>query len=235
MQMEVKTEVYTCKSDVNYSETYGIPDLEKTYGINFTNRDKFNKLDPLDGVVKVGSKVKKGDYVVGKFSPIYENYVDAMTENRMNLLSNGKQFLFYNRFESYNKEDPAQVVQVYFYMNSVYITYAFMKDLKLVIDFSNRHGQKGVIGGIVPEIDLPFCPLTGMTPDIIINSLAFPSRMTIGQILEEVLGQFGAHLGEIWNATTFEGSNVEYSKQILTENGYSQLEKNYYIMVKMVN
>lgn len=53
---------------------------------------------------------------------------------------------------------------------------------------SNRHGQKGVVR-VIPTVDMPWCPADGIIPDAIINPFAFPSRMTMGMIMEMLVGR----------------------------------------------
>lgn len=69
--------------------------------------------------------------------------------------------------------------------------------------FSSRHGQKGVCSRLYPTVDLPFSELGGLTPDVIINPHAFPSRMTIGMFVESMAGKAGALHGIAQDGTPF--------------------------------
>lgn len=68
--------------------------------------------------------------------------------------------------------------------------------------FSSRHGQKGVLSVIWPSENMPFTE-SGMVPDVIINPNAFPSRMTIGMLVESMAGKAGATHGYFPDSTPF--------------------------------
>ena len=85
--------------------------------------------------------------------------------------------------------------------------------------FSSRHGQKGTIGNIIPECDMPFTK-DGVKPDIIINPHAIPSRMTIGQLKETLLGKVLIELGLFGDGTSFESMDVSVISKHLLNCGY---------------
>ena len=75
--------------------------------------------------------------------------------------------------------------------------------------FASRHGQKGVLSIQWPDVNMPYSAATGMRPDLLINPHAFPSRMTIGMLLESMGAKAGALRGEFVDATPFQKCNVK--------------------------
>lgn len=86
--------------------------------------------------------------------------------------------------------------------------------------FSSRHGQKGVCGLIVQQEDMPFND-QGINPDIIMNPHGFPSRMTVGKMIELLAGKAGVLSGKLQYGTAFGGSKVDDMSRILIEKGFS--------------
>ena len=88
--------------------------------------------------------------------------------------------------------------------------------------FCSRCGQKGTVGQLIPERDMPFTK-NGLKPDIIINPHALPSRMTIGQLIETVVGKAGLEYGAFGDCTAFNnrGSKIEEFGKLLTKVGYN--------------
>lgn len=92
--------------------------------------------------------------------------------------------------------------------------------------FSSRHGQKGVCGIIVQQEDMPFSD-QGISPDIIMNPHGFPSRMTVGKMIELLAGKAGVMAGKLQYGTAFGGSKVEDMSRILIDHGFNYSGKDY--------
>jgi DNA-directed RNA polymerase II subunit RPB2 len=85
----------------------------------------------------------------------------------------------------------------------------------------SRHAQKGSVGISLPTEDMPFTK-DGIQPDIIINPNAIPSRMTIGQLFECVLGKASVLSGHLSDATPFENVDIEEAKKVLKQHGFEE-------------
>ena len=85
--------------------------------------------------------------------------------------------------------------------------------------FATAHGQKGVIGAIVPESDIPFTA-NGVRPDVIFNPHGLPSRMTVGYLLELLAGKVGCLRGETVDGTSFSGEGKKELEAQLTKLGF---------------
>ena len=89
---------------------------------------------------------------------------------------------------------------------------ATKRKLKVGDKMAGRHGNKGIVSTIVPEIDMPYTK-EGRVVDIVLNPLGVPSRMNIGQILEVHLGLIGKKLGEQIQEI-FESKRADYLKEL---------------------
>jgi DNA-directed RNA polymerase beta subunit len=85
--------------------------------------------------------------------------------------------------------------------------------------FSSKHGQKGVVGLIADEKDMPV-GTRGTIPDLILNPHSIPTRMTIGDLIEMIAGKSAALNGEFVNGTPFSGTNIDGIKETLIKCGF---------------
>ena len=168
------------------------PDASKTRGMKLANYDKLT----ADGIVPENTLLENRDIIIGKALPIRGAKNDAAQIAK-----------YTDQSKMFRTTEEAYVDKNYTGRNGD--GYQFCKTRvrttrKPVIGdkFSSRHGQKGTIGNIIPESDMPFTA-NGLRPDLIINPHAIPSRMTIAQLKETVLGKALIELGMFGDGTSF--------------------------------
>lgn len=165
-----------------------------------------------NGVARIGYSVEPGDVLISKTK---ENRVTGRIEIDNVRVGIGERGVV-DRILIDKNEEGLTLVKVK------------IRDVRLSTDpiigdkFASRHAQKGTIGLIVPEEDMPFNPITGMRPDILINPLAIPSRMTIAKLMEIVASKVGALRGERVNATGFDNFDIRTFEENLVQYGYER-------------
>ena len=174
------------------------PDPTKTKGMKFGNYNKINS----QGVIPEDTIVENRDIIIAKILPIKENRNDHT-----------KIIKYEDQSRIYRTDEESYIDKNYIERNGD--GYNFCKVRIRIVrkpvigdKFSSRHGQKGTIGNIIPEADMP-CTANGIKPDIIINPHAIPSRMTIGQLKETVLGKVLLQLGLFGDGTSFGGLELK--------------------------
>lgn len=174
-----------------------------------------------DGIAGVGERVDSGDVYVNKQIPVnaHDQSASAMAN------AQGSALGYKNAPLKYKTPVPSYIDQVL--LADTDSDQTLIKTLlrqtrrpELGDKFSSRHGQKGVCGLIVQQEDMPFNDL-GINPDIIMNPHGFPSRMTVGKMIELLAGKAGVISGSLQYGTAFGGSKVDDMSRILMENGFS--------------
>jgi DNA-directed RNA polymerase subunit B len=152
-----------------------------------------------DGIVNRETAVQAGDVLVGKVSPL--RFFGPM-ESFMVETENKRETSETIRYGEDGVVDNVILSETSNGNKLVKINVRSRRLPELGDKFASRHGQKGVISLVVPEEDMPFTS-SGITPDIILNPHAIPSRMTIGQLMEIIAAKLSALSGKAIDASAF--------------------------------
>jgi len=186
-------------------------------GIRGYRGEQYYRFLEEDGVVSVEAEVSGGDVLIGRISPprFLEEYKEfeirgpTMRDSSVDM-----------RPSENGVVDAAFITETNEGSKLVKVRVRDERIPELGDKFASRHGQKGVIGMVVAQEDMPFS-VDGIIPDIIINPHAFPSRMTIGQFLESIAGKVGAARGEPMDGTPFINKKGDELKHMLISHGFS--------------
>lgn len=170
-----------------------------------------------DGIVYPEAELKAGDVVIGKISPpkfMLEmeeiSFARTKKENSTTIRQN-EEGIVDSVFITVDGEGH-KLVQVRMRDNRI---------PEIGDKFASPHGQKGVIGLIVPEEDMPFTA-RGIKPDIIFNPHGIPSRLTVGYLIELIAGKTGCLKAKYIDGTAFQKNKVEEFEKALKELGFRE-------------
>jgi DNA-directed RNA polymerase subunit B' len=168
-----------------------------------------------DGIVYLEAAMDSGEVLVGKTSP--PKFLSDMGE--MSIAKVKKENSTSIRQEEKGVVDAIFITEDAEANKIIQVRTRDTRIPEIGDKFSTPHGQKGVVGAIVPETDIPFTS-RGLKPDIIFNPHGIPGRMTVGYLLELIAGKVGCLSGKIIDGTAFGERNLEDLEKQLTELGF---------------
>jgi len=191
------------------NDYFGMPD------INDREKDLYRHLDSR-GLPIVGSYITEKDAIIGKI------------RKRSSLSDKGRDvnISYFANFMETGIVDRVDVVYDNNIIKRVFVRIKNYRSPSIGDKFAARCSQKGTLGRILNKEDMPFTQ-DGLIPDIIINSHSFPSRMTMGMIIEMLVSKVGALTGERYNASPFKPFNIKDFMRVLKEYGFSSSGKEY--------
>ncbi len=167
-----------------------------------------------DGIVYPEAEINEGEVMIGKMSP-----PKFLSEAREISVKTKKESSVTMRQEEKGIVDAVFITEDAEGNKIVQIRTRDSRIPELGDKFATPHGQKGVIGMIVPQEDVPFTS-KGVRPDVIFNPHGLPSRMSVGYLLEMIAGKVGSLNGEVIDGTCFSGAGKKELEEQLKNLGF---------------
>jgi DNA-directed RNA polymerase, subunit B'' (EC 2.7.7.6) len=187
----------------------------------YRREEVYESLDE-DGIVNPETEVDSDDVIVGKTSP--PKFLGGGGEEMKMGLAERRETSLTVRHGEQGVIDKVMLSET---GDGDKLIKAKMREYRvpeLGDKFATRHGQKGVIGMIAPEENMPFTK-QGITPDMILSTHAIPSRMTVAQIIELIGGKVGALRGEKVDATAYHNEDKDELRDQLEKLGFESSGK----------
>ena len=181
----------------------------------YAGEDAYKHL-PEDGIVNPETEVDSDQVLIGKTSPL--RFLGSM-DQFITGLENMRESSVRLRHGDHGIVDRVFITESADGNKLVKVVVRDLKKPEIGDKFASRHGQKGVIGLIVPPEEMPFTR-NGLVPDIIFNPHGVPSRMTIGHLLEILAGKVAALKGEIIESNPFDPYPEEKLRELLEKMGF---------------
>ncbi|MFA4960627.1 MAG: DNA-directed RNA polymerase subunit B'' [Candidatus Pacearchaeota archaeon] len=169
-----------------------------------------------DGIVYPEAELNEGEIVIGKISP-----PKFLSEAREISIQTKKENSTSIRQEEKGTVDAVFVTQDKEGNKTVQVRTRELRIPEIGDKFSVPHGQKGIVGFVAPEMDIPFTT-SGMRPDIMFNPHGIPSRMTVGYLMDVLAGKIAALSGRVVDASSFSGETIDSLENNLKKLGFRE-------------